>query len=176
MAADLKTKYPAASADSIALTCTLASLATSSTLLAGREATAVDNTTNLDLDHLLSGVIRVGTTPTIDTRIEVWVYAPIRIASGTPTYPDVLDGTDSDETITSAGVKWGVLRLVQSLVVDATTTDRDYAFLPVSVARLFGGVLPPFWGVFVTHNTGVSLNSTGSNHYLHYHRIQRQSV
>jgi len=142
--------------------------------LAGRESTAVDNTTNLDLDHLLSGKIRVGTSPTASRVIEVWAYAPISIASGTPEYPDVLDGTDSDETMTSANVKASALRLVWSTLTD-NTTDRDYFIPPTSIASLFGD-LPPYWGVFVTHDTGVALNATGSNHFLHYQRFQRQSV
>lgn len=172
---DIKSKYPSSNADTVALTITLASLATSSTLLGGRESTAVDNRTNLDLDHLLSGKIRTGTTPTVSKTIEVWVYGPIQVASGTPTYPDVLDGTDSDETLTSANVKYSALRLAHSITVDATS-DRDYFIPPTSVAALFGGSLPPFYGVFVTHDTAVNLNSTGGNHYLHYQRVQAQTV
>lgn len=172
---DIKTKYPASSADTTALTITLASLATSSTLLGGRESTAIVNTTNLDLDHLLSGKIRTGTSPTVSKTIEVWVYAPIKVASGTPTYPDVLDGTDSDETLTSANVKNSAMRLAHSISVDATS-DRDYFIPPTSIAALFGGSLPTHWGVFVTHDTAVNLNATGGNHELHYQRIQAQSV
>lgn len=172
---DIKTKYPASNADTTALTISLASLASSSSLVAGRESTAVVNTSNLDLDHLLSGVIRAGTSPTVSKTIEVWVYAPIKVASGTPTYPDVLDGTDSDETITSANVKYSALRLAHAITVDATS-DRDYFIPPTSIASLFGGSLPTHWGVFVTHDTGVALNATGSNHYLHYQRIQAQTL
>jgi hypothetical protein len=170
--ADITMRYP--SANTTALTITLASLASTSAgvLLAGRESTVVDNQTTLDLDHLVSGKIRTGTSPTASRVIEVWAYAPIQIVSGTPSYPDVLDGTDSDETLTSANVKASALRLVWSTLVDATS-DRDYFIPPTSIAGLFGD-LPPLWGLFVTHDTGVALNSTGSNHFLHYQRFQRQ--
>jgi hypothetical protein len=170
--ADIKVKYPATS--SVALTITLASLATDSTLLTGRESTAVDNTTNCDLDHLVSGVIMTGTTPTVSTRIEVWAYASFKTASGTPTYPDVLDGTDSAETMTSAGVKDAALALVATMIVSATS-NVAYYFRPVSIATLFGA-MPKFWGIFVTHNTAVNLNSTGGNHVIEYERIQAQTV
>jgi hypothetical protein len=170
--ADIKTKYPAAS--SVAISITLASLASSSTRLAGRESAAVDNTANNDLDHLVHGKIRLGTSPTVSKLIEVWAVAPISIASGTPTWPDVFDGTDSDETVTSENVKNSMLRLVWSTLTDATS-DRDYAIPPTSIAALFGE-LPPFWALFVTHDSGVNLNGTGSNHVLHYTRVQRQSV
>lgn len=173
--ADFKTKYPSTS--TVALTCDLTSLGTNAqnVFTAGRESTAVDNTTNLDLDHLLSGKIRVGTTPTVSRTIAVYVYAPITVAAGVPTYPDVLDGTDSAETITSANVLNSMLRLAWTTTVDATT-DRDYFIPPTSIAALYGGVLPQFWGIYVAHDTGVALNATGSNHVLHYLRVQTQSV
>lgn len=172
MAADIKTKYPSTS--SVALTLGLGSLASDTNLLAGRESSAVDNTTNLDLDHMVSGTIMTGTSPTVSTTIEVWAYAPYRTASGTPTYPDVLDGTDSAETLTSANVKSSMLRLVAAITVDATS-NRAYYFAPVSIAALFGG-MPKFWGLFVTHNTAVALNATAGNHVIEYERIQAQTV
>lgn len=173
--ADIKVKYPATS--SVDLTITLASLTTgaSGVFTAGQESTAVDNTTNLDLDHLLSGKIRTGTTPTVSRSINVYAYANISSASGTPTYPDVLDGTDSAETFTSANVMNSTLKFVASITVDATS-DRDYFFGPVSIASIFGGVLPKFWGVYVAHDTAVNLNATGGNHKLSYERIQSQTV
>lgn len=140
-------------------------LASSSSFTTGRESSVIDNTTNKYVDALLAGQITVGTTPTVNTQINVYVFAPL---DDTPTYPDVMDGTDSDETLTSAGVGQGFLKLAAVLSVDSTTSNRSYAFGPVSVAQLFGGVLPPRWGVFVSHNTGVALNSTSGNHFIKY--------
>lgn len=173
--ADIKTKYPSTS--SVDLTITLASLATGAAgvYTTGQESAAVDNTTNNDLDHLLSGKIRTGTSPTAARSINVYAYANLSSASGTPTYPDVVDGTDSAETFTSANVMAGFLKPVASMTVDATS-DRDYFFGPVSVASLFGGVLPKFWGIYVAHDTAVSLNATGGNHKISYERIQGQTV
>lgn len=145
-----------------ALTISLASLATSSTFVAGRESNEVDNSTNRYIDEILQGKVRVGTTPTINTQIQVYVWGSDQsLASGAL---DVLDGVDSAETLTSVGVRNGLLKLAGVLDVDATTSDRDYFLGAISVASLFGGVLPKFWGIFVTHNTGVNLNSTGGNH------------
>lgn len=169
---DVKIKYPATSTVDLAIT--LAGLATnaSGVFLAGRESAAVDNTVNLDVDHLLSGVIQVSSTaPTVYRSINIYAYAPISVASGTPTYPDVLDGTNSDETITSANVMNSALRFVASIPIDATAS-RCYTLAPVSIASVFGGVLPKFWGVFVAHDTAQSLQS-GT---LSYERIQWQTV
>jgi hypothetical protein len=172
MAATFKSSYPSSS--SVALTLGVASLASDTSLLAGRESNAVDNTSNLDLDHLVSGVITTGTTPTVNTTIEVWAYASYKTASGTPTYPDVFDGTDSNETVTNSGIKASALRLVASIIVTATS-NVAYPFAPVSIASLFGA-MPKFWGLFVVHNTGAALNSTAGNHDFQYERIQAQSV
>jgi hypothetical protein len=151
------------------ITCGVESTASSSTFAAGRESSVIDNTTNKYVDALLSGKIRVGTTPTTNTQILIYVFAPL---DETPTYPDVMDGTDSAETLTSVGVGQGFLKLAAVLNVDSATSDRDYAFGPVSVAQLFGGILPPKWAVFVTHNTGVNLNATAGNHFIKYQGVK----
>lgn len=156
--ADIKTAYAASSA----LTITLASMATDSNLLTGRESTAVANGSNLYLDYLLSGKITTGTSPTANKSIEVWLYGEVE---DTPTYPDVFDGTDSAETVTSADVKRAALRLAASINT-ASTSNVTYWFGPVSVASLYGGRVPRNWGVFVTHNTGVNLHATGGNHAI----------
>lgn len=171
--ADIRSRYPSSS--TVTMTFVLTSLVSDTNLLAGRASTAVDNTTNLDLDHMVSGLITTGTSPTVGTTIEVWAYAPRSIATGTPTYPDSITGTDANKTMTSANVKNAALRLVASITVDATTA-RGYDFAPVSIASLYGGSLPPFWGLFVVHNTAVNLNSTAGNHLFYYDRRQAQTV
>lgn len=172
MAADIKTKYPATS--SVAITLTAASLASDTNLLAGRASTAVDNTTNLDLDHLVSGMITTGTTPTVNTQIEIWAWASFKTVSGTPTYPDSITGTDANKTITNSGIKSAMLRPVATFIVTATS-NVGYYFAPVSIASLFGA-MPKYWGLFIVHNTAVNLNATGGNHDIQYERIQAQTV
>lgn len=147
------------------ITISPASLATSSDWATGRESTVVDNTTNKYIDALVSGKVRVGTTPTINTFINIYVHAQ---HDDTPTYQDVFDGSDSAANVTSAGVLAGVVKLLGSLFVSATTSDRDYFLAPTSVAQLFGGVLPKRWGLYIAHNTGVNLNSTAGNHEFKY--------
>lgn len=144
------------------LTITLASLATSSTLVAGQESTAVSNTTTLAIDYLLGGKITTGTSPTAARFIEVWVYAAF---DDTPTYPDVLDGTNSAETFTSVDIKASSMALAAVIPTD-NTSDRTYYFAGISIASLFGGRMPAAFGVFVTHSTGVNLNSTAGNHQI----------
>lgn len=155
--ADIKLAYGTASDATI----TLASLASDTNLLAGRESSEIVNTSTLALDYLVSGKITAGTSPTAARSIEVWVVGSW---DGT-NWPDVFDGTDSAETITSADIKASVCRLIAAMAT-ANTSDRTYHFGPVSVAAAFGGVVPPKFIVFVVHNTGVNLNSTAANHQI----------
>lgn len=172
MASSIKTLYPATS--SVPLTLTLTSMASDTNLLAGRASTAVDNTTNNDLDHLVSGITTTGTSPTAGTLIEVWAYASYKSVAGTPSYPDGITGTDAAKTMTATGVKISALRMVASITVDATS-NRTYPFAPVSIANLFGA-MPKYWGLFVTQNTAAALSATAANHDFQYERIQAQQV
>lgn len=140
-----------------AITLDLTSLASSADWTAGRESDVIDNSSNKYVDALVSGSVVVGTTPAINTTIAVFAYAQ---HDDTPTYQDVFDGAGSAETVTSAGVLAGVARLLGTLKVDSTTSDREYWLAPTSVAEVFGGILPKRWGLFVAHNTGVALKSS----------------
>lgn len=142
------------------ITMDLANLASSSTFVAGRECAEIDNTTNKFLDAQVMGRISVGTTPTANTYIKVYVWgSDVSLAT---TAIDVLDGTDSAETLTNIGIR-DALKLGAEIAVPATTSDVAYEVQPFSVAALFGGFLPRFWGIFVAHNTGVNLRNTAVN-------------
>jgi hypothetical protein len=161
---DIKIAYGSA----FDLTITLVSLASDTNLLAGRESAAIDNTSDKMLDYLISGKITTGTSPTAARSIQIWAVASF---DGT-SWPDVFDGTNSDETISLANVKnSSVCRLVDELSTTATT-DEDYYFAGVSIARLFGSV-PPKFVLFVTHNTGVALNATAGNHVIRVQPVYR---
>ena len=143
------------------VTITLASLATDANKLIGRGGTAVDNTTLKALDYLASGKITVGTTPTTAKSIEVWV---IGCWDGT-LWPDAVGASDAGLTITSAEIKSSVCKLVASMPVVATS-NREYPFGPVSIAALFGGVVPPKFTFFVVHDTVAALHATAGNHKI----------
>ncbi len=140
------------------------SLATSATFVAGYEWFKVDldaMSEVLDVRH--DGKIRVGTTPTINTEIRIYLVA----SNDDSNWPDVFDGTPSAETVTSEGVRDSFAKLAAILRVDATTSDRDYPY-EFNAAAVFGGSLPKAYTVFVVHNTGANLNSTGTNHTYRY--------
>lgn len=156
------------------ITCGLDStpLASSTSFVLGRESTQIDNTTNKYIDALLEGFISTGTTPTVDKSIRIYVWGS-HTSLGT-TAKDTLDGTDSDETLTSEEQRNAMLVLAKIIRVNATSNVK-YNFGPISIAGLFDE-MPQFWGVFVTHDTAVALNTTASNHEFKYTGIKFDSA
>lgn len=157
--ADIKVAYAA----SASYTITLAGLGYHTTMLNGRSSAAVNNTSNLYLDYLVGGKATTGTGPGATGQIRVYAYGSW---NDTPAYPDVLDGTDSNKTITSTDIR-DQLPLVTAMITDSTS-NRTYAMSVRALSSSFSGIVPKYHGLFVTHNTGVALNATAGNHDLVY--------
>lgn len=165
--ADIKIAYAADGQPTI----TLASLATSSTFVFGREATSVSNGSNKYLDYEITGKVTTGTSPTVDKELRLYGIKPI---NDTPTWPDVFDGTDSDETITNTYIL-DKLPLLWS-GSNSATSNITYPILSAITLAQAWGIVPDNFTFFFTHNTGVNLNSTGSNHELSYRGIYATSI
>lgn len=155
--ANVKAEYAA----SAAYTITLTSLATSSTLLVGRQGTALSNGTNKYLDELVSALVTTGTTPTAGL-IEVHAVGSL---DDTPTWPDAFTATDAGRTITSADIKASIVAQIGG-VINSTTSNVLYHFRAVGIRQFFGDGLPPQHVPFVTHSTVAALNATGTNHFV----------
>ena len=69
-------------------------------------------------------------------------------------------------TVSSAGTRDSVCKLA-AVMATGSTSDQAYYFGPISVAALFGGVLPKKFQVFVVHSTAVSLNGTAANQAIY---------
>lgn len=136
----------------------LHSIASSSTLTGGWESGAIDNTSSLYTDYMVSGKISVGNSATAG-QIRVYIVGMLDDS----TWPDVFDGTESTETITDTEIRDGFAKLGAVMDVDADGgTDDVYYFGPFSVAALYGGNCPAKFVVFITHSTGVNLASSGN--------------
>jgi hypothetical protein len=148
------------------LTMTLAALATDASLLAGRESTAVDNTTNLYVDALVGGKVtsHASVAPTAGKQIEVWAYGTY---DGT-TYSGGCTGSDNNLTFASEKT---MLKLLTIIPTDASTA-HTYEWGPFSVAQAFGGTMPQKWGIYMVQNTGQALNATAGNHEVKYTGIK----
>lgn len=145
------------------ITLELSSLGTSSTFLAGVESDEIDNTTNKYLDALVTvdGITAHASTATTAGQMIV-VYAWGSDTSLATTPIDTLDGTSSTETLSHAAVL-NALRYAGSATVVTTTAGLVYYIQPFSIASLFGGVMPKYWGLFVAHNHTGSLGASNNN-------------
>lgn len=149
--ADVKVAYAASSAPTI----TLASLAASSTWLAGRESTSVSNASNKYLDYLVAGHFRAAAT---NTQVGIIRVGVVGARNDTPNWPDVFDGTDSAETVTGAGMYNAVVRIAAEMAA-TSTASATWPFGPVAIASLFGGVMPTAFVFFISHNIHTSTNA-----------------
>jgi len=135
-----------------AITFDISSLGTSSTFVAGRESTEIDNTSNLYVDAIVNIDQITGhasTAPTIGQVIRLYLWGSDTSLGTTPI--DVLDGVDSAETLTHVGVLNSLI-LAREAAVTVATAGLVYPMMPFSVASFFGGALPKFWGLFLAHN------------------------
>ena len=127
-------------------------LASSSTLLTGRESPVLTNTYN---DVLLSGRFKANNTAPTAGQISIYVGTMINDSS----YPDVFDGTGSGETITSEGIRDAILIPVKTIITDATP-NRVYEFSQVNLPYFFGGAMPDKYFIYVAHTMVQPLNTT----------------
>lgn len=147
-----------------AITFDLSSLAASSSFVAGRESTEVDNTSNLynDVMVFVKPITAGASALTIGQMIRLYVWgSTVSLAT---TAIDTLDGTDSAETLTHAALL-NSLRLVDQAVATETNASREFIFQPFGVAQFFGGTVPPFWGLFVSHNHAGALAASMSGKF-----------
>jgi len=147
-----------------AITCTLASLANNGQ----RQSTAIDNTSNLFLDALVSINIKTGASGTAATG-QVNVYAFGTVDGGT-NYTENAGATDAAITLTAPPN----MRIIG--VINAVANATTYKGGPFSVANAFNGVLPDHWGIVIENKTGGALDATEGNHFKAYQGILRQVV
>lgn len=158
--ADVKLSYVA----DAAITMDLSALASSATFVAGREATAVTNSSNY-LDVRITGTFISGTTPTAPAEHRLYYVIP---TEDTPTWPDVFDGTDSAETVTNTNI-------LDSLILgwSGTASTSSNVTYPVAgamtLAQAFGFV-PKNWTLFFVHAHTAALKTDAGNTNTFYHQ------
>jgi hypothetical protein len=146
-----------------AITIDVSALTSSSTGLVGCESNEIDNTTNKYVDAIVTcdGITgHASTAPTVGQLIAVYVWgSDVSLAT---TAIDTLDGTASGETLASAAFLNGALALAAQSVVTDTTAARKFPIKPFAIAQFFGGNMPKFWGLYVTHSHTGTLGASQS--------------
>jgi len=144
---------------STAITCTLASLASSAT--AGRCSTAVDNTSNLYDDAIVTLSVKSGAgVMANDKAVYVYVYG-----SEDGTNYDIEEsntlGSDAAYTINAP------TNHKLAAVLNVLTAAKVYTAV-FSVAQVYGGVMPRKWGLIIVNYSGQALDATEGNHIKTY--------
>jgi hypothetical protein len=131
----------------------LASLASSATLVAGAASLAVTTSANVvDVEYAVK--ILHGTTPVVNTAMELWLIA--RGEDGN--WPYGFAGTDAAATIVGAFANPGWL-LGSKLVTAATGAQYDFIG---SFRRAGVLTIPALWQLWLTHGNTATLASSGS--------------
>lgn len=156
---DFKSKY---GTNGQAITITITSLANNGQ----RESTAVDNSSNLYLDALVSVKVKSAAASTSPTGyVNVYAYAT---TDGGTTYGGGATGSNAAITLTAPPN----LRLIG--VINVVANSTTYTSDPFSVAAAYGGVLPEKWGIVIENKSGATLD--GSVGSAWYQGVLQQSV
>lgn len=143
-----------------ALTITLASLA-NSTAGVGRQSTEIDNTTNRYNKIEVSCNIKMGTSPTADTLVYVYL---VRNNNDTTAIRD--DGAGASD----AGLTVVNSQIIGSLRNPSTSTGN------VLKGNFIVDDPGPKFCIAIVNSTGASLDSTGGNHVISYAGITKDIV
>ena len=159
---DASTVKPLYGTSNQSITCTITSLATANL----RESTAIDNSSNLYLDALVTVEVKSNSSSTSATGyVNVYAYGS---SDGGSSYDDRIAGTDGAYTPSVTPVHLALIGVI-TLNANSKTTQRTFP-----VAAAFGGQLPQHWGIVVDNESGATLDaSTGS---AWYQGIQAQSI
>lgn len=119
------------------------------------QSAVLDNSSNKFVDVYLGGTIatNTGAAPTNGSTIDIYAYG--EMFDG-----DYSGGASGSDAAYTAGGNEDELMFVTSITVDADTS-ATYDFGPISLAQVFGGVLPRKWGLVIENNTGQALHSSG---------------
>lgn len=167
----MATATPSYSANT-AITLDCSSMTASSTFVVGRESDEVDNTTNKYMDVLVNvlGITGSASAATAGQGIAVYCWGADTAASSVNI--GVLDGDDAgtDETLTLPTLQ--ALKFCAFAYTTATTASQVYYIQPFSIASKFGGIMPKYWGLYVstslTGGTAASMSGKFSYNGIKY--------
>lgn len=132
-------------------------LATSTTRTAGAQTDQFDNTSTLYDDVLLSGSVKLGTTPTANKQVDVWVVA---CKDGGTTYPTPITNAGAvSKVFGSENQRNAAAKLLKTMLTEGTT-GSVLEFSNESVEALFGGVVPQKFILFLAHDSAVNLDAS----------------
>lgn len=168
--ADIKAKYGTAGTFT---TTNLQSLASSSTRVNGWTSAYLDNTSTLAIDYLVGGQFTVAAAGlSASTVIEVYAYASYDGTNSPDLFSSGTEGTEGAANVHDTEQRDCGMVLLWSGTID-TGASEVYSMPPRSIRQAFGFV-PRKVALWVTHNTGAALASSGNA--LYYDPVFEQTV
>ena len=148
-------------AGAVTLTITNANLASSAT--AGWQSAVQDNSSNLYVDALFEIVLAaVNTAPSASKAIFLYAWGTVDSSgsdfTGTGTN---IPGT-GEATLTFPDVTANDIPMPLLGIVPYSTQNKAINSGLFSIARCFGGILPPKYGVAMINNSGMTLSVTSA--------------
>mgnify|MGYP003394348425 CR=1 FL=1 len=141
----------------------LSSAVVSSTWIDGYESDQIDNTTNKYVDAIVNikGITgHASTAPVVGSEIRIYCWGA-DISAATYNICGTLTGSTANRTLTAT--KTQNLRLAGAAAAVVNTAALVYHFQPFSVASLFGGIMPSYWGLWVTHSQAGTLGASNNS-------------
>ena len=143
-----------------AITLDVSSLAASSTWTTGINSTEVQNTQGY-IDCLVTVLPITATATVVGQYLGVWVAGQnTSFATNPITAAGMIDGVTGACALVNVSTL-NSLRFAGSAGATALTA-LPYVIEPFSIAQLFGGVMPVFWSLYVSHNLGTALAASQS--------------
>lgn len=136
-------------------TITITGLASDTTLLVGREGTAIDQKDTDDADDALVGGQIAFTSPTLQTGVSIFAYASYDDTN----FTGGCTGTDSARTVTDSN------KATMRLICNVWAFSGSSKWGPFSLNKLFQGVIPVRWGIWLVHAAGVAADSGDVKHF-----------
>lgn len=127
-----------------------------------RSSTVVNNASNLYIDALVGGRFVAPTGGSVNSNGVTRLYAYGSSDDGVH-YSDLSSGTDINHTLNGNAFFLG------HVVMDAS--GETVSFGPYSVAAVFGGMLPKYWGVMVENATGRGFNNNADHYSVWYQGV-----
>ena len=150
-----------------AFTKTNANLATSAT--AGWMSNAIDNSSNLYLDALVTAELAAVNTAPANSKA-IFMFAAGIVDTAGSAYTSAGDGTPSgsEGTLTFADVTANAIPMPRLGTIPYPVQNKALNGGPWSVARCFGGSLPPKWLVAMINHSGMTLSVTNIKYIEKY--------
>lgn len=149
---------------------TNANLASSAT--AGWQSNAIDNSSNLYLDALVTiELAAVNTAPANSKAIFLFAFGLLNTAASAYTSTGSATPSGSEGTLTFPDITTSAVIMPLLGVVPYPTQNIANNGGPFSVARCFGGRLPDKWGVAMVNHSGMTLSVTNIYYQELYYTV-----